>query len=127
MGNGGVVLVDASAIAEVLEFTVNDERAVVTASQMGGTYVGHGIGKPRVSGTCRCRHDPADADQTGLRDATATFALILRPRGTGSTLPEFNIATAYITKLTHSVSDEDWGMFEFDFVADAALVETPQV
>ena len=126
VGRDGIVQVGANAIGQITEFEFTDERAVARAPVMGQGYIGHGIGAPAVTGTVRCLIDHSDATGQGALTDVTSVQLTFHPQGTGSGLPEFSLASAFINSIPRSFPSEEFTTVEFAFVADSALVESTQ-
>ena len=126
IGKDGVVTVDGTAVAQIMEFEFTDSRNVSRAVSMGDSFVGHAIGKPAYTGRVRCMLDTADAGQTAFK-AESPIGLIMQPNGVGSGLAQWSFSAVYVSSIPYGVPAEEYATIEFEWAADSALDATPQV
>lgn len=124
-GNDGVVTVGGTAVANIRTWDLNIAGDEIDVPAMGDTARVRLAGKPNVSGSVTVWWDPADAGQLLLVQGDSV-ALELRPRGTGSTLPEFTLATARILSENYRVPVDAGMEAEWSFVSDALPDRTAQ-
>jgi len=124
-GNDGVVTVDAVAIAHIRDWELNIAGDEIDVPAMGDTARQRLPGKPDVGGRVSVWYDDADSGQGDMVQG-AEVALELRPRGTGTGLPEFTLAVARITSERFSGAVDAGMEAEFNFVSDALPDRTVQ-
>jgi len=97
-GNSGVVMIGANAIGEVRSFTIREESPRIEDTVLGDTNRTYKADIPTVDGTIECLFDPDDTNGQAALTNGAEVSLVLRPLGTGSTLPNYTV-TANITGI----------------------------
>ena len=125
LGDDGVVTVDGTNVAQVRSFSFNEEGSRVPVPAMGDGVKQALAGKPEVTGECTVWFDDADGGQELVVQGNEV-ALILRHRGTGSGLPERNIAQAEILSVSETVEVEAGLEMTFTWVANSTPSKTAQ-
>ncbi len=83
-GSNGVVTVDGGAVAEVQNFSYDENAPVEEVTAMGDSAASYvASSTKRGTGTIECLFDPANATGQGALTPGASVALVLRPNGTG--------------------------------------------
>ena len=127
LGDQGVVMSGANAVAAVREFTISEEGNQVPLIAMGDTFIQKAAALPDVTGTVTCWYDPADSTGQGTLTQGATVNLELRPEGTGSGNPEITVTNAEIVSRVRTVPAEGGMEAVFTWTTtDTALDETAQ-
>ena len=103
-GNDGVVLVGANVVAEVRSFSYQESANTRNATKQGDTIDQIKVGTYAITGSIECWYDDTDSNGQEALSIGAAVTLELRPRGTGSGLPEYTI-TAEITELSVEVPE----------------------
>lgn len=125
-GNDGVVLVGANAVANVRRWSLDIEGDEIDVPAMGDSARQRLAGKPNVTGEIEVWYDDSDTTGQGALTQGATVALELRPRGTGSGLPEFTLSSARVISEGYS-GEVDQGMpTTFRFTSDTTPDRTAQ-
>jgi len=125
-GNDGVVMSGATAVGNVRSFELNITGDEIDTPSMGDSARVRLPGKPNVDGRVTVWYDDADAGQGTLTQGS-TVAMELRPRGTGSGLPEFSLANARISSENYRVAVDAGIEVEYGFTSDALPDRTAQV
>ena len=123
--NDGVVLVDTNAVGFVRSWEHNENADEIDTPYMGASARVRLPGKPDVSGTVTAWFDDADTAQSAL-DVADSVDLQIRPRGTGSGLPEIQCSTARILSVNHRGAVDGGIEIEFGYVSDAVADMTAQ-
>ena len=127
LGNDGVVTVGAVAIAEVTRFTFEETSDQKDGTAMGDTYKKSKAGRPTAQGTVEYRRDHTDTTGQDALAVGSEVALVLRPRGTGSGLPQRSL-TAQIISLQEEVVDDEVLSGSFTYALSTGTVDkTDQV
>lgn len=124
-GNDGVVTVGGVNVAHIRDWELNISGDEIDVPAMGDTARQRLPGKPDVGGRIAVWYDDADAGQGDLVQGDEV-ALELRPRGTGTGLPEFTLTTARITSERFSGAVDAGLEAEFSFVSDELPSRTAQ-
>ena len=124
-GNDGVITADSNSVGNLRSFDLNVTGDEIDVPAMGDSARVRLAGKPNVDGTITVWYDDADTGQAELVQGD-TVALELRPRGTGSGLPEFTLSTARITGENYRVAVDAGIEAEYSFVSDALPDRTAQ-
>jgi len=83
-GKEGVVKVGANVVAEVSDFTFNEDVTVADDSEKSDAWETHLIGRKKWTASVTCHWDPTDTNgQIALR-AGASVTLSLCPEGTAA-------------------------------------------
>jgi len=125
-GNDGVVTADASAVGNLRSWELNITGDEIDTPSMGDTARVRLPGKPNVDGRLTVWYDDADGGQALLVQGDSV-ALELRPRGTGSGLPEFTLSAARITGENYRGAVDAGLEVEYSYVSDALPDRTDQV
>ncbi len=126
LGEDGVVQIDGTAVGQITNFDYNETGDRIDMPAMGDTVKFQKAGKPTASGTVTCWADHADAGQL-LAVQGATVALILRPLGTGSGLPQRSFAAVDIVTVGETVPVEGGWELSFEFTANSNPDKANQV
>jgi len=120
-GNGGIVKTGSNAIAEVLDFSVDETANTVDDTVLGDVATTHLEGLHSWSGTANCYWD--DTDTSGQVSLTigSSITLNLQPEGdtTGDALLS---GTATITGIGIAVSNDTTITQSFTFTGNGVLV-----
>ena len=124
-GNDGVVLVGASAVAEVRSFTLREDAPRIEDTVLGDANRTYKADLATVDGTIECLYDPAGAGQTAMTIGAAV-TLDMRPLGTGSGLPKL-VVPVNITGIDGpSAQFGELITITFTWAAAGALVKSTQ-
>ena len=124
-GNDGVVLIGSSAIGNLRSWELNESGDEIDVPAMGDTARQRLAGKPDVGGSVTMWYDDSDTVQEAL-DQGDSISLDIRPRGTGTGLPEFTLSSARITSVNWRGQVDAGLEVEFSFVSDAVSSRTDQ-
>ena len=125
LGDDGVVLVGANAIAEITQFTLNQSAERIEDTVMGDANKTYKAGKADVNGQITCRYDSSDTNGQQSLSVGSQVSLVLRPQGTGSGRPEFTL-DAFITEISIEVAEGAIVSRTFTYAAAGALAEATQ-
>lgn len=125
-GNDGVVLEGANVLGNLREWELSITGDEIEVPAMGDTARQRLAGKPDVGGSLTVWYDDADTAQGNLLQGVSV-ALELRPRGTGSGLPEFTLAVARITGENVRGAVDAGLEVQYTFVSDDLPSRTAQV
>ena len=103
-GSEGAVKVGTSTIAEVMEWSLNEQSDPIETTNLAATSRTYLAGKPSASGSITCHFDDADTDGQGAMTPGATLTLNLFPAGAGA-----NDTTATFSALISSIDRASGG------------------
>lgn len=95
-GNSGVVDIDGTPIVELVSWQFQEDSARLDDTVLGDANKTAKAGSPEVTGSFVTRRDDADAGQALLSNGAAV-TIKMRPRGTGSTLPEIEVPATILS------------------------------
>ena len=128
-GCSGNIQVGANPIGELRGWDYTEEREVEDVSVAGACVSSFDVGPRRVSGSFESWWDMIDdAGQSALIaafDAGTTVAILIRPGGTGSTLPEVG-GDALITQVGGQMRVDGVVGGSFRFFIDGAFTRANQ-
>lgn len=83
-GSEGVVKVGTATIAEVTEWSLNEQSDPIETTNLAATARTYVAGKPSASGSITCHFDSADTSGQGAMTPGSTVSLNLFPNGDGN-------------------------------------------
>lgn len=125
-GRSGEVRIGANLVAEVNEFSVDLGAQFAEDTSMNDqdqTY--HADPVRGGTGTLTCWWDPGDTNGQELLNAGESATLLLRPRGTGSGLPQLSF-TARVTSEGATVRKGEINSKTIAFLVSGPVDRTPQ-
>ena len=128
-GDNGVVRIGSTDVGEVTAFEINETADRIEDTALGDTNRTYKAGLADVGGSISCWYDSSEqggtTGQGALKTVGSTVSLLLRPEGTGTGLPEWQIS-AQITEITTSVAFNEVVSTTFTWAAAGALTKTVQ-
>ena len=124
-GYKGEVLVGASVVAQVRDFTLREAVERMDATVMGSAFeqAFGGISSGDVS--ISCYQDPADTQGQGALTKGAEVTIVLRPDGTGSGLPQKSFP-AVVETVEQPQNPREHAMVNFTAWINGAVDATAQ-
>lgn len=127
LGDKGVVMVGAAAIAAVRNYTIDEDGPTVDLPAMGDTLKWKEPQIPDKGGSVECWADETDTAGQGAITIGALVDLEFRPLGDGSGLPEITAQNCRVTRVSRNVPTEGGREFTFDFtLTDTDFDDTAQ-
>jgi len=119
-GNAGAVEIGANAVAEVLDFSIEETANTVDDTVLGDTAMTHLAGLNSWSGSVNCYWDDTDTNGQVALTIGASVTLRLGPEGltTGDALYS---GTATVTGISRSVANDSTVTQAFTFTGNGAL------
>lgn len=129
LGNDAQVFIGANEVGEVVRFSIDETAERITNDSVSGNPRRTKAGTKDAAGQIVCNYDYSDAEQDNLRAAYSnqtSVALVLRPVGTGSGLPQTSM-TASITSKSRNPGPNEAIEQIFDYALESGTVDdTPQ-
>jgi hypothetical protein len=122
-GKNGVVKVGANTVAEVTEFSIEEDAPVADDTAMGDTARTHLAGIPGWKGSATCWWDETDTNGQEALTKGASVTLNLYPEGAGAGAT-YKTGTATITGITLNVQRDNTVTRSFTFEGNGALTQT---
>lgn len=124
-GTDGKVKIGVNTVAELNEWTLDDEVNPVTGRAFGETLEQSDGGTRKIGGTLKGFFDPTDTNGQVVIVSGAKVALDLYPSGDDSGDEYRAIAIAHINKVSIGASNDNYVSFEASFQANTVpTVET---
>lgn len=117
-GTDGKVKVGTVTVAELNEWSLDDEINPVTGRAFGETLEQSSGGTRKVTGSLKGFYDDTDATGQGVLVAGALVELNLYPSGDSSGDKYKGIAEAHIQKVSIGASNDNFVPFECTFQAN---------
>lgn len=118
-GNGGVVELSDTAVAEVLDFSIEETANTIDDTVLGDSASTHLSGLVGWSGSINCYWDDGEASQEAMTIG-ASVGLKLNPEGTGTGNYQYD-GTATITGISVAVANDSIITRSFTFTGNGAL------
>ncbi len=119
-GNSGVVKIGSNAVAEVLDFSVDESANTVDDTVLGDTASTHKSGLNSWSGSVNCYWDDTDTNGQVALTIGASVALALLPEGATTGDAEYS-GTATITGIGRAVANDSIITQSFSYVGNGVL------
>jgi hypothetical protein len=120
-GKNGVVKGNGNAVAEVQDFTLNEQIGTADDTAMNDAWETHLVGIGSWEGSISCSWDPTDTNGQEAFVAGASISVALYSEGTGSGA-HVDSGTATINKVTKNTKRDGVVSRSFDFKGNGALV-----
>ena len=120
-GSDGTVSVGGNAVAEISSFEVNARSAIIENRSMGQAWRDVKPGLREWSGSLTCARDETNTTGQGALLEGAEVALVLVPRGSGTTGAQTFSGSAVIEDLTQRQTEGGRIEIEFRFVGNGIL------
>ncbi len=119
-GKEGVVNVGANSVAEVIEWSVDEEVDIVDSTPMGTAAATYVTGTTRWNGSIKCFWDETDTNGQQALTIGASVTLNLYPEGTTSG-DTYATGTALVTGISIPVNKDSMTERSFTFQGTGAL------
>lgn len=101
-GKEGVVKIGANTVAEIVDFSVNEQAEIADDTAMGDAANTHLVGHVSWTAECKCHWDETDTSGQGAMTIGASVVLHLHPEGATSGDVDMT-GTATVTGKSQSV------------------------
>jgi hypothetical protein len=119
-GKEGVVKIGSNSAAEIVDFNLDENAAVVDDSAKGDDWDSHLVGRNSWSGSATAHWDPSDTNGQEALTVGASVSLVLYPSG-ATTGDRKASGTATVTRVGVSSPLEGVVQRTFDFQGNGAL------
>lgn len=121
-GTDGKVKIGENTVAELNEWTMDDEVNPITGRSFGETLEQSDGGVRKITGTLKGYLDTTDVDAQGVIVAGAKLALDLFPSGDEAGDNFYQIAEVHIQKVGIGTSNDNYVSFDASFQVNTVPV-----
>lgn len=119
IGNGGVVSVGGTPVAELRDYSIEQTSEVVTSASMGDTWMANQATQRSWTASFNAYWDPTEAQAASLQ-VGASVAIIFYPEGNTTGNVQYS-GTAIVNSISNSASFDGLIEASFSVTGDGAL------